>query len=885
MRGAKPVLVFFALAALLITSCGGNSPSESPKVPTSPARLFVIERKALSDPELVLLEALQGLLARQEAEEAIWLSFPGGDRLWLEDLATNYGVTLDRSYKTDPWGVVRHFRDRVRGYILYDLGQDSENVATSLAGVYQALPVTPELERAALELGLKKLLDVRGKNEEWCFENYRKDFSREVVCHLDKNIHDALRDYAVARKALVFFGSGQVDFMERVFEVMERGGLVLGWGGPESEFVAQASRYDLLVVPTDHAHNLSVLSRFSPPTLRQKHHLSRLRAEEKVHYATFIMTDGDNVGWLLNDFAVDERWFGSRLRGSFPMGWTISPTLLELAPTAMKCLYDKATKRDFFICGPSGRGYFYPSCLPHLRDEAARLNRYLEKTDLGIICVLDVDYRGFRRGKLEPYASLPGVIGGFWVWYDDYAGRKGDIIFVSGKPFVSARFKLWGDVEGGDPASVAAAINALPADPHSIQGYSVVTVHPWTMSLNDVRRVMDLLDPDVRVVGPEEFIRLIKQNLSPDLFWTFAVGKEGWQDGAGKGKDDKAQWLRHEGNPPGCLFLDGSDFGRKDSEPNSWFRREVLLPVNARYLRFQTRGSADGNDGSLRVRLWDGSTWHVLLDWEVMGGKEWRTREADISRWAGRRVIFSFEQDDDGEGNGEMRYLDNVEIVAQGVVAGACYYGWYEEGTWNPHPYHPLLGRYSSRDVNVIGKHLEWARRADLEFLAYCWDQPGSRQDVTLRDYFLPVLEDSGLGIRFAIHSGFPGATGESMPVDFSEEVEPGLTRGERLIKDFEYIARAYFDHPLYLRVSGRPVVFIYLVRDWRNASPWLGELRTRMQALGIDPFLVADVVYWGDPESQDWAMLSEHFDGIMGYNLYESDREEMENYLESVKD
>ena len=535
MRAVSLAAVLSVLVIVLLVGCR-NPPPRLPSTSTSGeqisptalhppsqsrpaaalARLFVIESEALSDPELVLLEALQGMLAQQEAEETLWLSFPHGDRVWLEDLATNYGVTLDRSYKTDPWGVVRHFRDRVRGYILYDLGQDSENVATSLAGVYQVLPVTPELEQAALELGLEKLLDVRGKNEEWCFENYREDLSQQVVCLLNKNIHDALRDYAVARKALVF-DSGQADFMRRVFKAVKRGGLVLGWGGcEEDEFVTAASQYDLSVVPADHAHNLSVLSRFSPPTLRQKHHVSRLTTEEKVHYVTFIMTDGDNVQWLLNDFAVDERWFGSHLRGSFPMGWTISPTLLDLAPTAIRCLYDKATEKDFFICGPSGRGYFYPSHLPHLRDEAARLNRYLEEADLGIICLLDVGYHGFCQEKLEPYATLSSVIGGFWLWYDDYAGRKGDIIFVNGKPFVSARFKLWGGEDGGDPASVAAAINALPADPHSIQGYSVVTVHPWTMSLNEVKQVVDLFNPDVRVVGPEEFIRLIKQNLSSD---------------------------------------------------------------------------------------------------------------------------------------------------------------------------------------------------------------------------------------------------------------------------------------------------------------------------------------------------------------------------------
>ena len=37
----------------------------------------------------------------------------------------------------------------------------------------------------------------------------------------------------------------------------------------------------------------------------------------------FVMTDGDNIQWLLNWFLTDERWFGSNNRGQVDIGWTI----------------------------------------------------------------------------------------------------------------------------------------------------------------------------------------------------------------------------------------------------------------------------------------------------------------------------------------------------------------------------------------------------------------------------------------------------------------------------------------------------------------------------------------------------------------------------------
>jgi hypothetical protein len=70
------------------------------------------------------------------------------------------------------------------------------------------------------------------------------------------------------------------------------------------------------------------------------------------------MTDGDNVQWLLNDFAAPGGpWFGSPGRGSMPLGWTMSPAMGELAPSVLAALYRNATPgMDNFVAAPSGVG-------------------------------------------------------------------------------------------------------------------------------------------------------------------------------------------------------------------------------------------------------------------------------------------------------------------------------------------------------------------------------------------------------------------------------------------------------------------------------------------------------------------------------------------------
>jgi len=313
----------------------------------------VVDGQTLGDAELVMLQALQGILSQDRSEENIWLAFPNGYEIWLEDLSKNYGVALDYTYKDRPWGLVDYFRSHLNGYVLYNPGEDSENVATTLAGIYKVLPVTPELANEAEKRGLGEVFDVRGKDESWCLKVYAQLTSRRAACLQREDVHDSLRDYAVSVRALTFYDA-DISFIRKAFEGLDEGGMVLGWGGPEEfgserEFVAPASEEGLLTIATDRAHNLSVLSGFKPESIRQKRRAATVEGEKNVHYVTFIMGDGDNVQWLLNDFATDERWFGSPLRGEFPMGWTISPSMLDLCPTVMRWLYNRATSKDFFL--------------------------------------------------------------------------------------------------------------------------------------------------------------------------------------------------------------------------------------------------------------------------------------------------------------------------------------------------------------------------------------------------------------------------------------------------------------------------------------------------------------------------------------------------------
>lgn len=144
------------------------------------------------------------------------------------------------------------------------------------------------------------------------------------------------------------------------------------------------------------------------------------------------------------------------------------------------------------------------------------------------------------------------------------------------------------------------------------------------------------------------------------LDFTFEFDLEGWIADHGPREYDRAVFLPDEGNPGGCVMLDGSDLGAPDGVPNSTLTRVIELPEGVGTMKFDTRAA---ENGSLRVRLLDAAeTEHTLLDWEVLSGPTWVARSADVKDFAGEEVTIIFEQNDNDVGIGEMRYIDNIGI-------------------------------------------------------------------------------------------------------------------------------------------------------------------------------------------------------------------------------
>ena len=137
----------------------------------------------------------------------------------------------------------------------------------------------------------------------------------------------------------------------------------------------------------------------------------------------------------------------------------------------------------------------------------------------------------------------------------------------------------------------------------------------------------------------------------------------------------------------------------------------------------------------------------------------------------------------------------------------AFYYPWYPE-KWEEagHRFTPYLGLYDSGNPAVIDAHIGGMQYAGIEAgIASWWGKatPTDSRFTTLLD------RAEAKGFKFAAYY----------------EIDQTGTRSKAAIdNDLKHLRDSYFSHPAYLKVDGKPVVFVYcpagplsMVTKWVN--------------------------------------------------------------------
>ena len=503
--------LFFSLVFILSVKAQIPERVEGSAFPFSqaPDTVFIVYDDNFTEDEVFIIQTLQGILAKEKP--AIYRDVGTGSTVWINDLISKGLITPNYIFQENFIGLISNFKDQINGYVICDLHTTSSNIATSLAGILNTIPVTEKNIDLMESLEIPLLYDLRDKNYRWLLDNFSEAFNKNIIIYQDTIKDLCLGDYSVFTNSLHFFDNIHSELVDTIFNSMQTNSFLLGWGNDEYQTVNKSSNHSISVLPADYSYNLSLLTNMNS-NISQKSHEIETKTIDSVHTVCFVMSDGDNIQWLLNWFITDNRWFGNDKRGLLDIGWTISPALSELAPTVMSKIYDTSSHtafgKDYFIAGPSGTGYIYPEKFKDLELYTEQLNSYMQKSDLNIVNIIGNNFDDFY---LYSFLEKPNINGLFYYDFSKYSNHNGAIKFLNNKPIISARFNLWGGFNSAQ--TLSHKINNLPKDPYSASGYSLIPVHNWSNSVDSILMCSELFDENIRIVSPDKFVNLIKQNL------------------------------------------------------------------------------------------------------------------------------------------------------------------------------------------------------------------------------------------------------------------------------------------------------------------------------------------------------------------------------------
>ncbi len=510
----------------------------------TPQQLEVYDIREASREAMLTITTLAGLINRPQPR--VYLQVSPQDDFWLKTAFPHVQHTYATAKNNDVLdALLIKYRDSVQGMIIYNPNfADSINIATTLAGQRDGIIVSPAQAQALqTPFKLASLFDLnqfewktRFQAYQWAYENLLEASSSRLIAGLNPEGAISLRSFLVATRTFVYWLdsrdilpdltnllSSEHSLMEQILSKFAPGATHLGWFIDEPSGVAMTSKVAMTVLASDLFSNLEVFTAVaaSAPLPPQKAVPAAQTPQADKVYVSFTISDGDNLQYC--ERRLQLLWNNSA-RGSLPLGWTISPVLLQAAPSLAAYYASTATASDELIAGPSGAGYMFPSFWPpqNLPAFLEQTGQLMQQMHLSLLEILD-------STPLES-SGLP-VLGGLRATGQEFSNEQLQQQFVQAlAPYgvtgllsgSGTHHPEWKLVDGmpiyrnlGLASSVSQAVSMITGAASSMDQRPLflnVYIMAWSMTPGDLKQVVQQLGSDYEVVTPGTLLAMIRQN-------------------------------------------------------------------------------------------------------------------------------------------------------------------------------------------------------------------------------------------------------------------------------------------------------------------------------------------------------------------------------------
>jgi hypothetical protein len=183
---------------------------------------------------------------------------------------------------------------------------------------------------------------------------------------------------------------------------------------------------------------------------------------------------------------------------------------------------------------------------------------------------------------------------------------------------------------------------------------------------------------------------------------------------------------------------------------------------------------------------------------------------------------------------------------------GIVYYPWYKKtslpivggGFWGSgYTNQPLVGEYSSDDPSIVLSHVKLIKSAGFDFIYINLTSIDGPDVGTIVNILIPILKEVGLNFAFFIDSY--QAINKINRKDFMNMdgiYDNGITRNERLILTLDWIFKFSESCDNYEKIESRPLVYIYIARDyyWQSNQSYLLTKNSLKRF-----FTIGDIIDW----------------------------------------